>query len=317
MQTNVGPIVLSVNPYRDVGNPLTLTSTREATYGCPELGRVVQEAVRMQGESGYPQAIIVSGASGSGKTFASMAILRKLFEIAGGGSCTAGSNGHETDTFKHLAAAFTVLRSLCTAKTATNRESSRVGHFIEVQVSDGALYRTKIHCYFLDQSRVVCPLPMEKNYHIFYQMLAGLTQEERSQLGLEGYTVRDLLYLNMGDTRQDEVADAQRFVDWKSNLAVLGIPFMDVVRVFASILLLGNVEFEPNGGSEEAYDVEIIGKEELNSVAALLGVSTTSLLHGLTSRTHLARGLPVKSMSDANMVNNNKWKIKFMDISKL
>ena len=98
------------------------------------------------------------------------------------------------------------------------------------QVSEGALYRTKIHCYFLDQSRVVSPLPMEKNYHIFYQMLAGLSQEERSQLGLEGFAVRDLLYLNMGDTRQDEVQDASRFADWKSNLAVLGIPFMDVVR---------------------------------------------------------------------------------------
>lgn len=53
------------------------------------------------------------------------------------------------------------------------------GHFIEVQVSDGALYRTKIHCYFLDQTRVVRPLPNEKNYHIFYQMLVGLTAEER------------------------------------------------------------------------------------------------------------------------------------------
>ena len=188
LQTNVGPIVLSVNPYRDVGNPLTLTSTKEAaSSGCPELSKVVQEAVRMQSESGYPQvycvgaysylllttmfrikllfrqAIIVSGASGSGKTFASMTLLRKLFEVAAVG-------GHETDTFKHLAASFTVLRSLCAAKTATNRESSRVGHFIEVQVSDGALYRTKIHCYFLDQSRVVSPLPMEKNYHIFYQV---------------------------------------------------------------------------------------------------------------------------------------------------
>lgn len=297
LQTNVGPIVLSVNPFRDVGNPLTLSSTKEAASRCPELDRVVQEAVRMQSESGYPQAIIVSGSSGSGKTFTSMTLLRKLFEVAGAGG------SHETDTFKHLAAAFTVIRSLCTAKTASNRESSRVGHFIEVQVSDGALYRTKIHCYFLDQSRVVQPLPMEKNYHIFYQMLAGLSQEERSQLGLEGYTVRDLLYLNMGDTRQDEVTDSQRFQEWKANLAVLGIPFMDVVRVFASILLLGNVEFAPGHGSEDTYDVEIIGKDELNSVAALLGISTTSLLQGLTSRTHSVRGQPVKSMSDANMVS--------------
>lgn len=56
------------------------------------------------------------------------------------------------------------------------------GHFIEVQVTDGALYRTKIHCYFLDQTRVIRPLPNEKNYHIFYQMLAGLTQEERGMV---------------------------------------------------------------------------------------------------------------------------------------
>lgn len=53
------------------------------------------------------------------------------------------------------------------------------GHFIEVQVTDGALYRTKIHCYFLDQTRVIRPLPDEKNYHIFYQMLAGLSHDER------------------------------------------------------------------------------------------------------------------------------------------
>ncbi len=53
-QTNIGPIVLSMNPYRDVGNPLTLASTR----GCqrsPELTKVVQEVIRLQGESGYPQ----------------------------------------------------------------------------------------------------------------------------------------------------------------------------------------------------------------------------------------------------------------------
>ena len=41
------------------------------------------------------------------------------------------------------------------------------------------------------------------------QMLAGLSQEERSQLGLEGFTVRDLLYLNMGDTRQVRKLESQ------------------------------------------------------------------------------------------------------------
>ena len=55
-QTNIGPIVLSVNSFREIGNPLTLTSTQEVT--CPELAKVVEEAVRLQNESGYPQTII-------------------------------------------------------------------------------------------------------------------------------------------------------------------------------------------------------------------------------------------------------------------
>lgn len=59
-----------------------------------------------------------TGASGSGKTYTSMLLLRQLFDVAGGGP--------ETDAFKHLAAAFTVLRSLGSAKTTSNSESSRI-----------------------------------------------------------------------------------------------------------------------------------------------------------------------------------------------
>lgn len=129
---------MSVNPYHDVGNPLTLSSTRSVELA-PQLRRIVQEAVRQQAETGYPQAIILSGiifvnfyhnrkmilkyfikigTSGSGKTHCSMLLLRQLFAVAGGGP--------ETDAFKHLAAAFTVLRSLGSAKTSTNSESSRI-----------------------------------------------------------------------------------------------------------------------------------------------------------------------------------------------
>ncbi|CAH1961921.1 unnamed protein product [Acanthoscelides obtectus] len=230
--TNVGPILLCVNPYRDVGNPLTLSSTRGLALS-PQLNKVVQEAVRQH--------------------HASMLLLRQLFAVAGGGP--------ETDAFKHLAAAFTVLRSLGSAKTTTNSESSRIGQFIEVQVTDGALYRTKIHCYFLDQTRVIKPLPGEKNYHIFYQMLAGLSNEERAKLNLEGHKPSTLRYLQYGDTRQNVVEDS-------NSLGILGIPFLDVVRVLAAVLLLGNVQFTDGKGLE----VEVKGEAELNAVAGLLGV---------------------------------------------
>ncbi|KAH8266593.1 hypothetical protein KR018_002731, partial [Drosophila ironensis] len=291
--TNVGPILLSINPYLDVGNPLTLTSTRALPLA-PQLQKIVQEAVRQQSETGYPQAIILSGTSGAGKTANAMLMLRQLFAIAGGGP--------ETDAFKHLAAAFTVLRSLGSAKTTTNSESSRIGQFIEVQVTDGALYRTKIHCYFLDQTRVIRPLPKERNYHIFYQLLAGLGREERQKLHLEGYSPANLRYLR-GDIGHNEQEDAVRFQAWKTCLGILGIPFLDVVRVLAAVLLLGNVQFIDGGGLE----VDVKGETELNSVASLLGVPPAALFRGLTTRTHNVRGQLVKSVcgdGDANMTRD-------------
>lgn len=82
------------------------------------------------------------------------------------------------------------------------------------------------------------------------------------------------------------------------SIGVLGIPFLDVVRVLAAVLILGNVGFTDRSGME----VGVIGENELASVAALLGVPPPALLRGLTSRTHNARGQLVKSVCDANMV---------------
>ena len=52
-QTNVGPIVLSVNPYRDVGNPLTLTPTKEAAASSHELTKRLSSSLGSEGTSLY------------------------------------------------------------------------------------------------------------------------------------------------------------------------------------------------------------------------------------------------------------------------
>lgn len=88
-------------------------------------------------------------------------------------------------------------------------------------------------------------------------------------------------------------------------LGVLGIPFLDVVRVLAAVLLLGNMQFVdkvpgPNGTVGE---VIVNGEAELTAVAGLLGVTASALFRGITTRTHNARGQLVKSLCDANMVS--------------
>lgn len=74
-------------------------------------------------------------------------------------------------------------------------------------------------------------------------MLAGLSEEERFKLNLDRYNVSNLQYLSQGDIHQDIEEDTARFQAWKTCLGVLGIPFLDVVRVLAAVLLLGNTTF--------------------------------------------------------------------------
>lgn len=90
---------------------------------------------------------------------------------------------------------------------------------------------------------MIRPDKNEKNYHIFYQLLAGLSEEERFKLNLDRYSISNLNYLSSGDTSQDVEEDSARFQAWKTCLGVLGIPFLDVVRVLAAVLLLGNTTF--------------------------------------------------------------------------
>lgn len=55
---NIGPVLLSLNSLEKVGNTLTLSSVQQETARSAHLLRVVQDAVRQQSETGYPQAII-------------------------------------------------------------------------------------------------------------------------------------------------------------------------------------------------------------------------------------------------------------------
>ena len=71
------------------------------------------------------------------------------------------------------------------AKTIRNDNSSRFGKYIDIHFSkDGVIEGARIEQYLLEKSRLVSQGGDERNYHIFYCMLAGLTREERQKLDL-------------------------------------------------------------------------------------------------------------------------------------
>ncbi|NXX49271.1 MYO7A protein, partial [Tricholaema leucomelas] len=82
------------------------------------------------------------------------------------------------------------------AKTIRNDNSSRFGKYIDIHFNKrGAIEGAKIEQYLLEKSRVCRQAQDERNYHVFYCMLRGMTMEQKKKLGLGKAT--DYNYLAM------------------------------------------------------------------------------------------------------------------------
>ena len=73
----------------------------------------------------------------------------------------------------------------------------------------GSIIGAKISKYLLEKARVVSQANGEKNYHVFYEMLAGLPTKKKKELQLT--TPLDFFYLNQVSAgRLEEMEDETR-----------------------------------------------------------------------------------------------------------
>lgn len=71
------------------------------------------------------------------------------------------------------------------AKTIRNDNSSRFGKYIDIHFNrKGYIEGARIEQYLLEKSRIVSQMHDERNYHIFYCMLSGMTPQEKQELEL-------------------------------------------------------------------------------------------------------------------------------------
>ncbi|XP_077651711.1 unconventional myosin-Ih isoform X1 [Urocitellus parryii] len=279
--TYIGTLLVSVNPYQELG--IYTVSQMELYQGVsffelpPHVYAIADNAYRMMCSELNNHFILISGESGAGKTEASKKILQYF-------AVTCPMTESLQIARDRLLLSNPVLEAFGNAKTLRNDNSSRFGKYMDIQFDfQGIPVGGHIISYLIEKSRVVYQNQGERNFHIFYQLLAGGEADRLAHLGLER-DPRLYKYLSQGHRAKESSLNDKN--DWKtvSNaFSVIDFTKADLENLFgviASVLHLGNVCFEedPQGCAT------VPDTHEIKWIAKLLGVCPSVLLDALTHR---------------------------------
>lgn len=232
---------------------------------------------RMNKENEH-QVLMISGESGSGKTETSKLVMQYLAAV---------NKSVSNIVTEQILEASPLLESFGNAKTVKNNNSSRFGKYLEVYFLDGIITGAKTTEYLLEKSRIVTQALEERNYHVFYELLAGLSQQEKEKYGLQ--TADKYFYLNQGGSCEiDHKDDEQDFRFLLAAMQVLGFTNEEqdnIFRILASVLHLGNVYFHRKQLKHGQEGVEIGSDAEIRWISHLLQLPLDGILNSVTFRT--------------------------------
>ncbi|KNZ82292.1 Chitin synthase 8 [Termitomyces sp. J132] len=255
----------------------------------PHIFQLANNAYYHMRRTTQDQTIVFRGETGSGKSENRRLAIKALLELS---VSNPGKKGSKLAT--QVPASEFVLETFGNARTLFNPNASRFGKYTELQFSErGRLCGVKTLDYYLERNRISGAPSGERNFHIFYYLVAGASPEERQHLHLVDRTAYRFLgqrnatgRLNGG--RDD---DALRFEQLKVALKTIGLSKRHVAQtcqLIAAILHLGNLEFTIDRSRNE--DAAVVRNTDLlNVVAEFLGVLPSALESALSYKTKLMK----------------------------
>lgn len=321
--TFVGPILVSINPYKHIKGiysektMVSYHSSDKATVLAPHLFSIADSSysalMHRKSPSGKArdQSIIISGESGSGKTESTKVVMSYLARITAMDtvSITIINAASDKTLFnvgeleQRVLNTNPLLEAFGNARTLRNDNSSRFGKFIKINFSNsGKIIGATIEKYLLEKTRVIHQTPGERNYHIFYQLLKGASNELLAELDLSP-SVEDYKYLcstadsativNVSDS--DEY---QRTCECMTSIGIDAVEQRNVFSLLSGLLHLGNVMFDDDDADGQVGGVASDSEKSLSIASRWLGMDQAELITCMTKQNmHVMGGTIVKRQS--------------------
>uniref|UniRef100_A0AAY5KLH7 Myosin X, like 1 n=1 Tax=Esox lucius TaxID=8010 RepID=A0AAY5KLH7_ESOLU len=223
--TNIGSILAAVNPYKMISglySPAVVEQYSKHHLGelPPHIFAVANECYRCLWKRHDSQCVLISGESGAGKTESTKLLLQFLSVMS---QNSAGTPPSEKTT---------------RVEQAIIQSSYLV--FLNCQPSD-----------LLEKNRVVRQNPGERNYHIFYALLAGADRDLREMYFLSTGPGSYHYLSQSGCVKNSSLDDLQLYTS--EALKVMEFSeeeIRDVFKLLSAVLLMGNIEFMTAGGAQ-------------------------------------------------------------------
>uniref|UniRef100_A0A3B4T364 Myosin IXA n=1 Tax=Seriola dumerili TaxID=41447 RepID=A0A3B4T364_SERDU len=314
--TYVGSILIVINPFKflPIYNPKYVKMYDNHTLGDlePHIYAVADVAYHTMLQRQRNQCIVISGESGSGKTQSTNFLIHHLTALS--------QKGFASGVEQIILGAGPVLEAFGNAKTAHNNNSSRFGKFIQVNYQESGTVRgAYVEKYLLEKSRLVYQEHNERNYHVFYYLLAGASEDERTAFHLkkpEEYHYLSQMTKTTHQPHWDSYCESERSdcftvegEDLKHDferlqLAMEMVGFLPATRkqifsLLSAILHLGNIGYKRKTYRDDSID--ICNPEVLPVVSELLEVREKhiflAILNGYRILVHIQAGTVRDSMA--------------------
>jgi len=334
--TRTGDIIIAVNPFQwfthiyteKVRAQYANTLVWEDHEGdprklvAPHVYEVSSLAYKGLAFGGKDQSILVSGESGAGKTETVKIAMNHIASVQRGK--TEASNEVFSDpVVDRVLESNPLLEAFGNAKTRRNDNSSRFGKYTQLQFDQGdkamrqfaskdqmscKLAGSKCDVYLLEKNRVTTHDPMERTYHVLYQVLAA-PESDKSHYwaGLSGKKNEDFQYVGTSPCETiEKLTDGQHYENTKKTLIGVGVKddkLDSLFRAICVVMQLGNLSFMKDPSDDDKSVVK--DKGQFGACADILGVTEQDLIDCLTERTMKTRSETYKVPLNADVAKDS------------